>query len=792
MKLKFNLFKKKEKKEKTGGAKEIIAKLSRGLMLPIAMLPIAGLFLGIGNAITTNSVSEAAKTFGQVISTPGNIIFANLAVLFAVAIAITFTGDIGVAGLSSFVGWIVFCAIQNALIITQTDPDTHKVISCNFLFYHLNSEMYGAIFTDNVGIKSLCTSVFGGLTVGFVTAFLYNKFKNIQLPTILGFFSGVRFIPIVTFLSMIPLTFLFSLIWPGFGMGLYYFGQVLGGLAGYGGINAFFNDFVSRSLNPFGLHHAFYTQFWYTPIGGTVPLANNFNFIYNGIAYSSVAVNGVTISNPTWFALAQALGYTGNNESIVGDQKIWIFFSQIAGNKITLDPAGANITITLTFENLSNQFKGVFAGQYMEGRYSIMIFALPAAAAAMLATVPKGHNRKVAGSIIISAALTSFLTGITEPIEFTFLFLAPWLYWGFHSVMCGVSAMLMVVCHAHMGMTFSGGIIDFFIYGVLPDASGAGANCYWAIILGLGFAVLYFFMFYWAIKHFDIKTPGRDQNASVIKLYTKKDYLAKKEGKYVESDPMLALAAALIDAYGGKSNIVNVDACITKLRIQVVDKNKANKQRIIELGAAGVVYPSNTSVYAVFGTKADVLKNKIKDILSGKVAAPEISVEPTKPQAQQKVEIKSTGGKVVICAPANGEVVSTKKVKDDTFSQDIMGKGFAIIPKDGEFVAPIDGEVTLLDKHAFAIKTSNGVEVLVHIGIDTVKLNGKPFKHFTKVGKKVKVGDKIVQADLNMINKNKLNTITPVIALNETIGNRKLSNIKLGNTKSKQSVLTIQ
>ena len=766
-------------------------------MLPIAMLPIAGLFLGIGSAISTNCPTGFGYIFGQIISTPGNVVFSNLAVLFAIAIAITFTGDVGVAGLSSFVGWIVFCALQTACIRPITDAAGH-ITNYKFLYYDLKPELFNCVFTSNVGIQSLCTSVFGGLTVGFVVAFLYNKFKNIQLPTILGFFSGVRFIPIITFITMIPLSMLFSLVWPGIGLGLFYFGQALGSLSGYGGINAFLNDFISRSLGPFGLHHAFYTPLWYTAVGGQVDLTAN--FVFNG--HSFISVDGVTYANYTWTQLCSLLGYElpSGTTSIQGDQQIWMFFQHIAGRKIWVadaaNPGDTASLTTLTFDNLSLKtgLKGVFAGQYMSGRYSIMMFALPAAAAAMVLTIPKGNNRKVASSIILSAALTSFLTGITEPLEFTFLFLAPWLYWGFHSVLCGVSAMFMVILHGHMGMTFSGGVIDFCIYGVLPDASKMGANCYWVIVIGLVLAVAYFFMFYWAIKHFDIKTPGRDPNAGVIKMYTKKDYLARKDGQSVEGDQMVVLAAQLIQAYGGQENIKNVDACITKLRVQVIDPKKVNKQELMNLGAKGVMYPSKQSVYAVFGTTADRIKNEMKDIFTGK--APVVTQLPTPAAKTTKVvtaKARKARKPLNICAPANGEVVSTKSVKDQTFSQDIMGKGFAIIPTDGKFVAPIAGKVVLVNNHAYAIKSKNGVEILVHIGIDTVKLTNKNvFKHLVKVGDEVKLGQLVVEANLDLIKKHKLDTITPVIVLQESLGNKKIKISKFGKVTAKAKILSVK
>ncbi len=604
--MKFRFFKRK-KETSNGGIKEIIAKLSRGLMLPIAMLPIAGIFLGVGAAIVNNvSQDNFLYILGSVLNGAGNVVFSALPVLFAVAIAITFTGDAGVAGLSAFVGWIVFCALQSALIISHTDEAT-KVTTYNFLFYKFDKAMYSAIFTSNVGIQSLSTSVFGGISIGFLIAFLYNKYKNIQLPTIIGFFSGVRFIPIITFLSSIILSLFFSLIWPGVGQGLYWMGVGLGemGEKTYG-FNCFLQDFISRSLCPFGLHHAFYSPLWYTNIGGNINLDS-------AITINGVGIDASIYGGSTWSDLYTYIfhhQYGDGVKQVSGDQSIWMFLNNFAGREITL---ADQTVVRLTFKNLSSDLPGVYPAQYMQGKYSIMIFALPAAALAMVLTVPKGANRKVAASVILSAGLTSLLTGITEPIEFTFLFLAPWLFWGFHAVFCGLSGMLMYICGAHIGMTFSGGLLDLIIYGVIPDISKAGTNFYWAIVLGIIFAPIYFVVFYFSIIKFDIKTPGRNTNAE-IKMYTKKDYLAKKEGSKSNSG-ISDLANEVIKAYGGKENIKNVDACITKLRIQVADPKKVNKARLMELGARGVMYPSKQSVYAVFGTDADRIKNEIKSII---------------------------------------------------------------------------------------------------------------------------------------------------------------------------------
>lgn len=599
--------------------KEFIAKLSRGLMLPVAMLPIAGLFLGIGSAIVNNAHGNTGlEIFGKVLQIPGGAVFANLPILFCVAIAIAFTGDAGTAGLSGVVGWIIFCALQSVFII-EVDPDTKY----RFLFYTLNGTEYDAIFTTNVGIESLNTSVFGGIAVGSIVAILYNKFKNIKMPTSLGFFSGVRFIPIITFGAMIIVSLLFCLIWPLIGKGLYWFGGVLSKTPF--GFNSLIFGFGERSLVPFGLHHAFYAPLWYTSVGGQFNLTEN------------MLINGQQVVNPdggffaTWLDYGKFKGIFSENslDVVIGDQNCWACANQFVGSHVTLADGVSHVINMKDFVNIKG-FSTANPGQYMQGKYPFMIFGLPAAGAAMIIAAPKGENRKLAFSAIIGAVFTTFLTGITEPIEFTFLFLAPALFWGFHATLCAISFWLMNLLHANMGMTFSGGLIDFTIYGILPDALGAKADCWKAVIIGAAYIPIYFFGFWFIIVKKDIKTPGRGGNTT---LFTKKDYQAKvaanknQDNNVATNKPSIdtnnlnkdqILALNIINAYGGKDNIVNVDACITKLRVQVKDANIVNDKEIMSLGAHGVTHPSKTSVYAVFGTKADIIKNNIKELLNKK------------------------------------------------------------------------------------------------------------------------------------------------------------------------------
>lgn len=340
----------------------------------------------------------------------------------------------------------------------------------------------------------------------------------------------------------------------------------------------------------------------------------------------------------------------------------------------------------------------------------------------------------------------------------------------------------------HLAFSFSSGFLDFSIYGIIQDAKHSGSNCFWLLLFSAIYAVIYYFVFYFSIKKFDIKTPGR---GGQDKLFNKKDYLAAKSGQ--ATSEINQLANAVIKAYGGRENIKNVDACITKLRIQVVDPSKVNKSALLQLGAKGVMTPSKQSVYAVFGTNADRIKNEIKDIFNGKsplLTDVTLSSGPAVAAAQPK---KKHRKHLQVIAPVKGEVVSTKSVKDETFSKDLMGHGFAIIPETNEFVAPISGEIVLINNHAFGIRAENGVEILVHVGLDTVKLTNKGvFKSHVKLGQKVGVGTLVLTADLEKIKANKLDTITPVIVLKESLGKKKIVINKFGKVNQKAKILTIK
>ncbi|MGL4343433.1 MAG: glucose PTS transporter subunit IIA [Metamycoplasmataceae bacterium] len=820
-------FKKTNNSKSSGVAKEFIAKLSKGLMLPIAMLPIAGLFLGIGAAIVTNSNGNASlEMFGNFLKMPGDVIFGALPVLFAIAIAIAFTKDAGAAALSAFVGFLVFSGLQQALIEPVKDS-SGAIFGYNLLFYSgdilgqfspsineggtiINAGLDKSIFGTVLGINQLSTSVFGGFLVGFTVSFLYNKFKDIQLPAIIGFFSGVRFIPIVVFFSFIPITLLMLILWPLVGI---LFNIIGGGLgSNMLGFQSFIFGFIERALVPFGLHHAFYSPLWYSSVGGQLNL--------NDIA----SINGQFIdinsdgTPDTWLAVAQSFGYNDASTSIAGDQVMWAFTnSWLAGREITfLDGTKgtvvfSDLTTNVYRNSLELAFKnnpgtsvskdigsaGVNIGQYMQGKYPFMMFGLPAAAAAMVMAAPK-ENRKMSLSIVGSAGLTSMLTGITEPIEFTFLFLTPWLFWGFHAFFCAISfglmnwiGLIIPSVAPHIGMTFSGGLIDWVIYGALQI--DGGSNAWWSLIFGVGYIPIYFFFFLFAIKRFNIETPGRGGNT---KLYTKADYKNKNDNNATNNlnsnfDP---LAVEVIKAYGGLENIKNVDACITKLRIQVVEQDKVDENRLKnELGAMGTIRPSSTSVYSIYGAKADYLKVKIIEII--KATHNDQNLKEQLFSSTNSIDIKNnlvddkknnfsnTKEKFVIYSPVDGELLNMEDVPDETFSKNIMGFGIAIKPSSNHFGSLLkEGktEVAFDGGHAYIFSTNENSQVMMHIGIDSVNLkdeNNKSlstFKPFVKNGDLIDNKSKIVDVNLDILNKYAKSSITPIIVLNETLNNREI------------------
>ena len=554
---------------------QFLQKIGKAIMLPIAALPIAGILLGIGGALlgiaglkNPPAVYEPLIAFVNipvvtailtVMKNVGDIVFGNLPILFAVGVAVGLAKrDKGTAALASVFGFIVMNQVISTLLalgITQLGVLTPD-----------NVGNYGTYVTTSLGIFTLNMSVFGGIITGIVTALLHNRFHTIQFPAVIGFFSGARFVPIITSLTMAVVGAILAFAWPVVQDGI----AVLSTLVREAGaLGSFFFGLIERALIPFGLHHVFYTPFW-----------------YGSFVEAQVLVNG-------------------SFQTVAGANTA--YFVQLSN---MTDLIGASSATMNEIVNGTTRF--------MAGKFPFMMFGLPAAAFAMYkAALPS--KKKAVGSLLIAAAFTSFLTGITEPIEFTFLFVAPLLY-VVHCVLAGLSFMLMDLFNVFIGMTFSGGVIDFSLFGLLPAGAGVATNWYWVLIVGAAYAVVYYFLFYFLITKLNLKTPGRDENEEETKLYTKADYQATKGGKN-DSTPksnakgeIAEKAPLVLAALGGEENIVSVDACITRLRVEVKDKSKVNKEELKNLGAAGVVEVGN-GIQAIFGAKADAYKNVINEIL---------------------------------------------------------------------------------------------------------------------------------------------------------------------------------
>ena len=557
-----------------------LQRIGKAIMLPIAALPIAGILLGLGGALLgISGLSNPPAVYQPLIAfvnipvvtailtimkNIGDIIFGNLPLLFAVGVAVGLAKkDKGTAGLASIFGFIVMNQVISSMLalgLTQLGVVTPDSVG-----------EYGTYVTTNLGIFTLNMSVFGGIITGIVTAVLHNKYHTIQLPQVIGFFSGSRFVPIVTAVVMAIVGAILAFIWPIVQNGIVALSQLVNNA---GAIGTFLYGLIERALIPFGLHHVFYTPFWYGSF-----------------------VDGQILVDGAWQSVA------GANTA---------YFAQLSSMSSLVGASSADMARIVSGTT-----------RFMAGKFPFMMFGLPAAALAMYHTAAPS-KKKVVGSLLASAALTALLTGITEPIEFTFLFVAPALY-VVHCILAGLSYMLMGVLNVFIGMTFSGGLIDFTLFGLLP--AGAGVPTHWLrlIIVGIVYAVVYYLLFLFLIKKFNLKTPGRDENEEEVKLYSKSDYQAKagipqadinekSANKSGKGNEIQEKAPAVLAALGGEENIVSVDACITRLRVEVKDKANVNKDELKALGAAGVVEVGN-GIQAIFGAKADAYKNEIKNIL---------------------------------------------------------------------------------------------------------------------------------------------------------------------------------
>ena len=682
----------------------VLQRVGRSFMLPIAILPVAGLLLGIGSSFTNQTTLETYNLTGiiyeggllytilDIMSKTGSAVFDNLALLFAMGVAIGMAKkEKEVAALSGAVAYLIMNTAISALITAKGGVEA----------------MADNSTTSVLGITTLQMGVFGGIIVGLGVAALHNKFYKIQLPQVLSFFGGTRFVPIISSLVYLVVGVLMFYIWPVVQTGIAALGQLVLS-SGYAG--TWIYGIIERALIPFGLHHVFYMPFWQTAVGGTA------------------VIDGVTIQ---------------------GAQNI--FFAELASKSTT-------------------EFS-VSATRFMAGKFPFMIFGLPAAAFAMYKAA-RPEKKKVVGGLLFSAALTSMLTGITEPLEFTFLFVAPVMY-AVHCVLAGLSYMLMHIFNVGVGMTFSGGLIDMTLFGVLQG--NAKTHWIWIVIVGLVYAVIYYFLFYFMITKLNLKTPGREADDEETKLYTRQDVNARKESEHNNnpaSDGIDMVSALILKGLGGKKNISDIDCCATRLRITVVDAGKVTDSLLKQSGASGVIRKGN-GIQVIYGPQVSVVKSKFEDFLdtpqSDKVD--EILGGATEQPAQQKAEKQNASNSsdtTILYAHLNGTVVPLSEVEDEAFATGILGEGIAIEPSEGKLYAPCDAKVEgVLDtKHAVNLVTESGCEILMHIGIDTVKLGGKYFETHVTEGQNVRKGDLLVSFDIQKIHEAGYKTTTPMVVCN--------------------------
>lgn len=638
----------------------VLQRIGKSLMLPVALLPAAGILMGLGNFMQNIDIVnylpfigvEKIQMIANIMASSGEIIFNNLPLIFAVGVAIGMSEGEGVSALAAIVGFLIM-NMTSGVLLGVTMELTEK------------NPMYSLV----LGIPTIQTGVFGGILVGILTALIYTKFHKTELPQFLGFFQGKRLVPIISSIMGLLLGVIMALIWPSIQAGLYSFSNVI--VSSNLGIASFIFGVVERALIPFGLHHI-----WY---------------------------------NPFWYQFGEYVNKAG--QIVIGDQPI--FFAQLKD--------GVEFT----------------SGAFMTGKYPFMMFGLPAAALAMYHEADK-ENKKGLGGLLFSGALTSILTGITEPIEFMFLFVAPALF-VIHCVFAGLSFMIMDILNVRIGLTFSGGLIDFTLFGIAPNRT----KWWLSILVGIIFAIIYYLSFRILIRKFNLKTPGREGNE-----------------RHVEVDLSdIDFAKNLIEAFGGKNNIKYLDACITRLRVTVDNISLINRSRIKSLGALDLMIIGN-NVQGVFGTNSDILKEQLKDIIDGK----EIKIKK-----KNKLDSIKKGRKLDldITLPVSGKIIRLEEVEDPIFSMKLIGDGFAIDPKEGIVVAPISGKVTSISKtnHAITIKNDN-LEIFIHIGIDSINLNGEGFKRLVNEGDIVQEGQLLIDFSLEKLEEKAKSKVIPIIFKN--------------------------
>lgn len=669
----------------------LLQRIGQSFMLPIALLPIAGIFLGIGSSLTNTNMLAAYHLKGlmgpgtapyilfSLLNSAGSIIFDNLPILFAVGVAIGMArSEKATAALSSIVAFFVMHSTIGSLI-------TYTGRSHSFLT--------GAT-TEIVGITSLQMGVFGGIIVGLGVAALHNRFYKIELPKVFSFFGGTHFIPIISAITYVGIGILMFYIWPPIQILINDAGKLVL-MSGYGG--TFVYGLLERALIPFGLHHVFYMPFWQTAVGGRE------------------LVNG---------------------QLIEGAQNI--FFAELASPDIS--------------------HFSVAATRFMSGKFPLMMFGLPGAALAMY-TCARPENKKAVGSLLLSAAISSAVTGITEPLEFAFLFVAPPLY-AIHCAFAGLSYMLMHMLNVGIGMTFSGGFLDFFLFGILQG--NTKTSWLHVIPVGILYFIVYFIVFRVMILKFNYQTPGHEKdNAAPVNNADNK-------------------SQQILDGLGGLENISDLSCCATRLRVTLHRPSKLNKEKLLATGAAAVV-ANGDGVQVVYGPEVTVIHARLQDYIAqiipassstadNSAAVPTTSAEVSNPAVSAEAKDSdnlSVADAItdIVYAPCNGTVIPLKEINDGVFSEGYIGEGLAIEPVDGSFYAPFDCSVAMVfdTHHAIALHTANDTELILHVGLDTVKLNGQHLEVFVQEGQKIQKGDLILRADLEGIQSAGCRTVTPVV-----------------------------
>ena len=751
----------------------VLQRVGRSFMLPIAILPVAGLLLGIGSSFTNETTIATyglQKILGSgtllnslliIMNKVGSAVFDNLPLIFAVGVAIGMAKkEKEVAALSALIAYFVMNVAISAMLLINGEITADGQIA---------KDVLEGTVTSVCGIQSLQMGVFGGIIVGLGVAALHNRFHKIVLPNALSFFGGSRFVPIISTIVYMFVRILMYFVWPAVQNGIYALGGLVTG-SGYLGTLIF--GIIKRALIPFGLHHVFYMPFWQTAVGGTMEVAD---------------------------------------QMVQGGQNI--FFAQLADS--------ANIA-----------HFSADATRYFSGEFIFMIFGLPGAALAMYRCA-KPEKKKAAGGLLLSAALACMFTGITEPLEFSFLFVAPALF-VVQVILAGAAYMIAHMLNIAVGLTFSGGFLDLFLFGILQGNEKTS----WLRIIPVGiiYFILYYVIFTFMIRKFDFKTPGREDDDTETKLYTKADVNARKEaGKAAgeaattSADPVSEL---ITKGLGGKKNIVDVDCCATRLRITVAQPDRVRDELLKQTDSRGIV-KKGQGVQVIYGPHVTVIKAKLEEYLE---TAPNEFAEDaqenvletqnnsvaetgnnaagnTNGQNSATAQNRSTGTEnidnaaqasvpvkeekirktAIIYSPVNGIAADLSTAPDEGFAGKMMGDGAVVTPTEGTVYAPADGEVEFIfdTKHAIGFQTDSGIPMLLHMGIDTVKLEGKGFEILVTEGQKVKKGEPMMKLDLEFLSANAPSITSPILDT-EVEDNQRIRLLANGEIKAGEPLFAVE